>query len=291
MTHYYKVAEFSVEISDDLIRKSSDLGSGLEVFSAHRSPAEPDFRFQRGKKEAGSNRSKLLFAFADCAYPTHLWWLDSGDYECRFEHPGGRGRLAFRITDDWKEITLTEDTVEDSGYMLFNRLGALFNIALLHYDACVFHGVVMEYQGKGILVMAPAGTGKSTHTNMWEEREHALILNGDRCLCRCVDGIWYAYGMPWAGSSEKILNMKTQIHAIVMLERDTKNHTEKMSDFYAELYLLQRMFAPITRGNLQENAFRYAHDIAVKVPVLKLMCRPDYESVDILKNAILELDS
>ena len=68
----------------------------------------------------------------------------------------------------------------------------MFPYAVLNHHACVLHGVVMEYEGKGILVTAPAGTGKTTHTRMWRDWKHALILNGDRASA----GSWRAFGMP-----------------------------------------------------------------------------------------------
>ena len=284
---YFKLADFVFAVSDELIRKSTDLASGLEIFSIEN-PKLIDFFLATENKMPDNSEKELLFGISECIYPTSVYRFSSGDYEFQFLQPNDQTGLTFYISKEWSKIILVEDDTDDNGYMLFNRLGALINLAVLNYDACVFHGVVMEYQEKGILVMASAGTGKTTHTDMWENREKALIINGDRCLCRCVDGIWYAYGMPWAGSSGKILNRKVQIHSIVILERNQNNYVERISAFQAELCLLQRMFAPVSKGNLQEKAFGYAHDITVKIPVLRLMCRPDYGSVDVLKKAIQE---
>lgn len=284
---YFEFADFLFAVSDKLIKKSTDLAVGLEKFSIEK-PKFIDFLLATGDKMPDNSEKKLLFGIFECTYPTFAYRFSSGDYEFQFRQPNGHSGLTFYISKEWSKIILVEDDTDDNGYMLFNRLGALISLAVLNYNACVFHGVVMEYQEKGILVMASAGTGKTTHTDMWEKQEKALIINGDRCLCRCIDGVWYAYGMPWAGSSGKILNRKVQIHIIVMLERNQDNYVERISAFQAEIYLLQRMFAPVSKGNLQEKAFGYAHDITVKIPVLRLMCRPDYESVDVLKKAIQE---
>lgn len=282
---YFELADFVFAVSDELIKKSTDLVAGLEKFSIKK-PMLIDFFLGTGDKMPNNNEKKLLCGISECTYPTFVYRFNSGDYEFQFQQPNGKSGLTFYISKEWSNIILLEDDTDDNGYMFFNRLGALINLAVLNYNACVFHGVVMEYQGDGILVMASAGTGKTTHTDMWENREKALIINGDRCLCRCIDGVWYAFGMPWAGSSGKILNRKVQIQTIVMLERNQNNYVERISPFKAELYLLQRMFAPVSKGELQEKAFEYAHDITVKISVLSLMCRPDYESVDVLKKAI-----
>ncbi len=282
---YFEFGNFVFAVSDELIRKSSDLAAGLEKFSIKK-PKLIDFLLATKDKMPNNSEKELLFGISECTYPTFAHRFNTGDYEFQFQQPNGQSGLTFYISKEWSKIILLEDDTDDNGYMLFNRLGALINLAVLDHDACVFHGVVMEYQGNGILVMASAGTGKTTHTDMWEKREKALIINGDRCLCRCIDGVWYAFGMPWAGSSGKVLNWKVQIHTIVMLERSQNNYVERISPFHAELCLLQRMFAPVSKGDLQERAFEYAYDITVKIPVFKLMCRPDYESVDVLKKAI-----
>lgn len=282
---YFEFANFVFAVSDELIKRSTDLAIGLEKFFINK-PKLIDFLLVTEDKMPNDSEKELLFGISECTYPTFAYRFNSGDYEFQFQEPNGQSGLTFYISKEWSKIILMEDDTSDNGYMLFNRIGALINLAVLNYNACVFHGVVMEYRENGILVMASAGTGKTTHTDMWENREKALIINGDRCLCRCIDGVWYAFGMPWAGSSGKVLNRKVQIHTIVMLERNQNNYVERISTFNAELCLLQRMFAPVSKGNLQEKAFEYAHDITAKIPVLRLMCRPDYESVDVLKKAI-----
>ena len=65
----------------------------------------------------------------------------------------------------------------------------------------MLHGVLMEWQGKGIILTASSGTGKTTHARLWREYENALIINGDRVLIRKEEGQWYAFGTPWSGSS------------------------------------------------------------------------------------------
>ena len=144
----------------------------------------------------------------------------------------------------------------------------------------------MEYEGKGILVTAPSGEGKTTHTRMWRDREQALILNGDRCLCRKTEGKWYAYGMPWAGSSGEYINRRVPIHAIVALRQSSVNSVRSLSAYEGAIWLLQRIFAPMWPGSLQDQAFDLVKELAEEIPMLELSCTPDYEAVQVLKKAI-----
>ena len=70
-------------------------------------------------------------------------------------------RISFRISPDWRQFILYEDTTQSKGEQAFREFGSLFPMPFLNHDACVLHGVVMEYEGKGILVTAPSGTGKN----------------------------------------------------------------------------------------------------------------------------------
>lgn len=284
----YQVGGFLIGISDELLKRNHMLSVGFEQFAIENSEYV-DILLRKEQKKWNGSCKKLLFGFSECTYPTTLYQLDTGGYECWFQRPDGQTGVGFFISEDWSEIILICDETNDNGYMLYNRIGALFSICLLNRNACVFHGVVMEYEEKGILVMAAAGIGKSTHTNLWEKYENADILNGDRCLCRRIEDRWYAYGMPWAGSSDKVLNRRVPVNLIVMLERGKKNIVEKLSAFDSEISLLQRIFGPVSNGRLQDNAYRYVQDISEKIPVVRLYCRPDYDSVKVLKKAILDI--
>jgi hypothetical protein len=211
------------------------------------------------------------------------WYRQSGD-----ETPG----IRLHVFDNWSTLVLSQNTATPRSYrkqMLNYECGCVFNYAMLAREACVFHGVVMEYEGKGILVTARSGVGKTTHTRMWRDYENALIINGDRALCRRIDGKWYAYGMPWCGSSGEYINRRVLVSCIVELRRGDTNRVEIATPFDASMYLLERIFAPVWEPQLREKAVDYCQEIGTTIPVIRLFCRPDTESVRILKRAILSL--
>ncbi|MDO4941622.1 MAG: hypothetical protein Q4E73_02130, partial [Lachnospiraceae bacterium] len=189
-----------------------------------------DFKFQINKVE-DDNSGILIFGSESFATPTLLFRREHGYYDWITKKKDGTPRISFRISSDWSEFVLYEDNTKTLGERAFYEFGSLFAYAVLNHSSCVLHGVVMEYEGKGILVTAPSGTGKTTHTRMWRDYKNALIINGDRCLCRKIDGIWYAYGMPWAGSSGEYINRKVPISCIVNLKRGNENYVKPMSIF------------------------------------------------------------
>lgn len=261
--------------------------SGM-AFYQPRVNTESDFCFSMDYVEPNDS-GKQLFGSDEFHIPTFLYERENGEYDWITKKGKDERALSFRISNDWTKFTLYEDNTHTNGERAFHEFGSLFSYAVLNHHACVLHGVVMEYQGMGILVTAASGTGKTTHTRMWRDRENALILNGDRCLCRKKDGIWYAYGMPWAGSSGEYINRKVPITAIVSLKQDSYNHVRRMNVFEGSIYLLQRIFAPLWRGKMQERAMDMTEELAREIPMLELSCKPDFESVDVLKEAILAL--
>lgn len=261
------------------------LFSGMAFYN----PGEktPDFRFHIDSLSPDDKRT-LLYGSDDFMFPTFLYQGETGAYDWITKKQDGTPALSFRISPDWTEFTLYEDETDTKGERAFHEFGSLFSYAVLNHHACVLHGVVMEYEGKGILITAASGVGKTTHTRMWRDKERALILNGDRCLCRNIEGTWYAYGMPWSGSSGEYINRRVPISAIVSLRQAPVNSVRSLSPYEGTIWLLQRIFAPVWKGKLQNQAFDMAEELAAEIPMLELSCTPDYEAVQVLKAVLTE---
>lgn len=246
---------------------------------------QADFSFiieEQNQEEAG----QYIWGSDQFAFPTYLYERKSGDYDWITKQRDRTPGMSVRISRDWTQFTLYEDHTGTNGERAFHELGSLFSYAVLNRHACVLHGVVMEYQGRGILVLARAGTGKTTHTRMWRDR-NALIINGDRCLCRKQDGVWYAYGMPWSGSSGEYINRRVPVSCIVNLNRGEVNTVKPMPLYDRTICLMQRIFAPAWPGELQTRAFDLCDELAAEIPMLDFYCRPDPESVDVLEKAVM----
>lgn len=126
-------------------------------------------------------------------------------------------------------------------------------------------------------------------SNNHQDHKNALILNGDRCLCRKKHDVWYAYGMPWSGSSGEYINRRVPISCIVCLNRGLQNTVQPLSIFDVTIRLMQRIFAPVWPGELQNQAFNYCEELSSEIPVLDFYCKPDLESVEVLAQAIQSL--
>ena len=109
---------------------------------------------------------------------------------------------------------------------------------LLRNSGLLLHSSFIRCQGQAILFSAPCGTGKSTQAELWEKYEGADIINGDRAGLRNLDGVWKAFGLPYAGSSKIYRNESAPLGAIVLLRQAKDNHLRRLCpvEAFPDLY-------------------------------------------------------
>ena len=198
-------------------------------------------------------------------------------------------QLTYRVSKDWQTFELINNDTNKYIYDWVKMLGYIFAYSILNKDAVMLHGVIMEYNGMGIVLSAKSGTGKTTHARLWRDNENALIINGDRVICKKENNVWYAYSSPWSGSSGECINRKVPIKTIVMLEQSPINEVDEISNYDASLKLIERVLCPRWEPNLINKAIDIIEKIVSEVPILKLKCRPDVEAVEVLKEAVKNL--
>ena len=203
---------------------------------------------------------------------------------------GGETMLAYRTDREWSEIVLLEDHSKTGGQMPYEYLGRLLVPCMLKRCRITFHGVLMEHEGRGIIISAPSGTGKTTHARMWRERRHALIINGDRTVCAKTDGVWTGCGIPWSGTSGEQINRCVPVSAMVVLGRGDRNEAVRITDpLEAFFAVLPHMQYPSWDKELSNRAMELLDDFLRAVPVIHLRCLPEPEAVDVLAEALCDL--
>ncbi len=147
-------------------------------------------------------------------------------------------RTADVIMLDVSELYGTDDT-----YFLYNILEYVFRLCLIFGGGFAVHASSLVNDGFGVAFSAESGTGKSTHTALWQKvYPNTIILNDDAPAIRKKDGIWHIYGTPWAGTTGINENMSVPLKALVFLERSEVNTIRTLS----ALEGIQRIFEAIT---------------------------------------------
>lgn len=197
--------------------------------------------------------------------------------------------LQYHVSPDWKTITLLTDHTGTAGQMAFEYLGQVMPSALLPHSILTFHGVLMEHNGRGIIISADSGVGKTTHARLWRDYKRALIINGDRATCQKVDGVWTGFGLPWSGTSGEQINRSVPLKALVILERGEENEAHRIQGLEAFGASWPHVQYPKWDENMTAAALDLTDDFLSHVPVIRLHCRPDQEAVEVLEKALEEL--
>lgn len=188
-------------------------------------------------------------------------------------------------TDDFSHATIyLPDTWLD-----YDAYGNAFVIEkmILPHHGMMLHCSLIEWNGMGIAFTAPSQTGKSTQARLWQEHQGAEILNGDRAVLRALpDGLW-AYGSPWAGSSQYYVNRRTPLKAIVILEQGPENRIRRVDHTEGLSWFLIGSSLPLWEPALLEYGMQTLERIVTEVPMYLLSCRPDEGAVEALRKCLI----
>ncbi len=151
-------------------------------------------------------------------------------------------------------------------------------LIMLEYETLLIHGSVVVKDKCGYLFMAPAGTGKTTHSMLWEKLfPDAYILSGDKPLIKIDDSGITAYGTPWRGKEKYGRNDSASLKAICILERDITNHIERISFEEASPILYQQVYKPEDKLNIL-TVLKLLNKMDKRIKFYRLGCNTDDEA-------------
>lgn len=162
----------------------------------------------------------------------------------------------------------------------------IFRNRILFHQGIVLHAAAVEWNGRGIIFSAPAGTGKTTQAKLWCRYMGARIMNGDRPALRVMENHTQVYGTPWSGSSDEFRNTSAPLSGIFLLEQAKVNQLIRLSKQEALSYLLPRCFLPYYDSSMMNLAMDNLENLMEKTSVYLLRCRPDREAVEMVYQCI-----
>lgn len=191
------------------------------------------------------------------------------------------------------DITLSIPKEMEAEHEIFVRTNIwnylAFEDVLINHQAFILHSSFISWQNNGILFTAPSGTGKSTQADLWKKYEDADIYNGDRTIIRKIDGKYYGFGSPYAGSSGIYRNESAPIKAIIVIEQGPDNVIRRLHGREAFLPLFRETLMNTWNKEYMEKMTDLLMDAACQIPIYHLSCRPDQDAVNTVKNEILQV--
>ena len=159
--------------------------------------------------------------------------------------------------------------------------GGQFYRRLLGFQGFMLHASAVAIDNQAFLFSAMSGTGKSTHTELWQKHfgaERAVIINDDKPAIRYMDERFYVYGTPWSGKSDKNADLKVPLGGIVFIERSPLNCINKIKGKEAIHMILQQTIRPQESAQT-DTLLTLIDQLLTAVPIYKMSC-------DISENAV-----
>ncbi len=156
-------------------------------------------------------------------------------------------------------------------------------------DAIFLHSSLIEVKNEGIAFTALSGTGKSTHTLLWQKLlgDKMKIINGDKPIIRFLNGVPYGYGTPWNGKERLGTNSKVPVKHICFIERDNKNFCEKISAQTALKRIFSQIFIP-DNPEAAQKTLELLDRLLNSCTIWNIKCNMDIEAAQIAYNTIFK---
>ncbi|MBQ4565499.1 MAG: hypothetical protein IJA48_04045 [Oscillospiraceae bacterium] len=272
----YAIGGFVIEIQGPVFEESEY----LSPFRCQDSSADVQFQVTSG--EAALPRDAVC----------RRRELHSGIYEAE----GQEYRVLFQEKSEAPLLVILEERPRCYKVTLEERCLSLWDsnlvmkmldlpMLLLRENGVFLHASFVEYRGRAILFTAPKQTGKSTQAALWQRHRNACIINGDRALLRCRDGVWMAYGSPYCGTSQICRAGQYPLAVVVLLSQGKENALRPARAREAAAAFLDGCtFDPKKQT---EQVLDLALDLWQHIPVFCLSCLPDASAVSCLEEAIL----
>lgn len=219
-------------------------------------------------KGNGYYRVERMLAVAERAYSCVFLWEEEPFSIQGLIYPGGE-----------KSIHTIEKILDISE----------LEILLSQIDVVSLHSSLVQLpDGRAILFTAPSGTGKSTQAELWEKYRNTVTINGDRSMIRKQNGIWEAYGSPFAGSSGIYRNMSAPIALIVVLRQAVQNKIYRIPTGKAFRYLYSETVMPRWNETAHNRIMDVLTQIIGEIPIVMAECTPDERAVCMVEQYLRE---
>jgi len=222
--------------------------------------------------------------------PGDMWKLykDRGEVSAVIFDEKKRPKCVIKPSKGWNDnfVKIKFYGDEDRSIIDSGTLELIFRTNLILNRGVVFHSSLVDDNGKGILFTGNSGDGKSTQSNFWKDVEGAEIVNEDRNAVRISDDGLHGYGIPWGGTAQKVANKKVKLNAILLISKSQSNRVELIQTEKAVPMLIARSFFPFWDEELAGKAVDNINNIASRIPVYMLHCKPEKEIVGLVRKIL-----
>lgn len=278
MIRKYKIGNFTAEVKSQTDFQDTEPYT-LFLYDGEKTDYTVSVKFASGIPEKIEN---LCYETHDrvCVYKNDV-------LHCFYKsRENGDGYYACR-TVEGKNINIVID--EKYRDMLWTRvIFSLMGIEELvaENNGCVLHSSFIEKDGGAVLFTGPCSTGKSTQANLWREYADAVVVNGDKTLIFEKDGVFYASGMPFSGSSKDCLNRVFPLKAVISLQQAVCNNVQRLASTDAFYKLYKNCYPVPYSRDCTGGLIDFIQRLSQSVPVYEYACLAEESAVRYLEREL-----
>lgn len=281
MSKMYQVAGHGFVVSGERLCRAVEALGGFGTFLSEGEAAQ--FSFAEGADVPEMIQSLYEFSYEDIV----------GVF--------GRTESGFMLTlkpQDEEGLNLWHNTGENEVLIGGNMSAILLRFAMwvglglmaLPFDTVAVHSSCIVYKDRAVLFLGESGTGKSTHTRLWQENiQGAFLLNDDSPFIRVEDGKVWAYGSPWSGKTPCYRQERYELKACVRLSQAPYNQVSRLGVLQA--YGAIHPSCPpefAYDDHLYDHISSFINKLLSSVPFYHLACLPDKEAAHLSFKTIFE---
>jgi len=218
----------------------------------------------------------------DHHYISDVQFVENGDH------------FLMKSAKDFSTSTVYVDwNYEFAGSILSSFLMIAFNLSTILHRTMMIHASAVEKDGVGYAFLGKSGTGKSTHSALWQNHiEGVELLNDDNPAIRIEeDGSVYIYGTPWSGKTPCYRNHHVLLNALVRLNQADSNRITWQEGVNALITLLPSCSSMRWNALLYNEMCSSLEKVIGRVKIACLDCLPNKEAALLCYNEIKNINS
>lgn len=204
-----------------------------------------------------------------------LYPYDYGIFECHLSMDGSQA--VFYCTPSY------DDTITEK---LFHAIRFSFLVKAQLLGMFALHSASILYHDKAWLFSAPSGTGKSTHTDIWNRLFQTPVLNGDLNLIGIENQTPVVYGTPWCGTSGIYTPKAYPLGGITLLKRGLHDQVLPMARDEQMFSVMQRLISPSWTSQMLCWNLEFTEQLLSHIPVFRLQCTKQDSAAYTMKQTI-----
>jgi hypothetical protein len=168
----------------------------------------------------------------------------------------------------------------------FHALRLTFLYLSEKHGMYAIHSASILYKNKAWLFSGCSGTGKSTHTNLWNAQYGTPVINGDLNLIAFENNTAVVYGIPWCGTSGIYSQNTYRLGGITLLKQSDKDMLIQLSAQDKQLLVMKRFISPIWNEEMLDDILAFTGQLAAQIPICRLACTKDVHAAAVMKEEI-----